>query len=106
MKKYKLVAPQAEELNNFVVTIVADSNDADYITETAKYNAEEFNTEVINELIELKNNYSGYHQLSDCPLGEYITIPFNGCDGYCHSLESLQIKYVDGAGFTWDVELN
>ncbi|QNR65381.1 hypothetical protein IAQ67_15925 [Paenibacillus peoriae] len=105
MSKYTLSKPRKEAQDCFMVTIVADSNDADYITTTQTYSSKEFNGVIVDELIQLKNNYSGSHQLEDCPLGEYIDIPFNGYDGFCHSLESLTITYVDEDGYTWDVNL-
>jgi hypothetical protein len=107
MNRYTLEKHKQEDLNKFIVTIVADSNDADYVTTIEKYTKEIFDREVINDLMDIKNNYSGHHQLKnyegDC---DYISVPFDGYDGHCHTLESIDIKYIDANGETWNVALN
>ncbi|WP_440110005.1 hypothetical protein [Paenibacillus sp. QZ-Y1] len=105
MSKYTLSKPRKEQCDFFKVTIVADSNDGDYITTTRTYISKQFNGAIVDELIELKFKYGESHQLADCPLGEYIDIPYNGYDGFCHSLKSISIVYIDEDGFTWDVNL-
>jgi len=97
--KYTL-SKKEENLNTVKVTIVADSNDADYITEITTYSKEEFDEWVIDELIELKN-YSGSYELPGFP-GD-LDIPYNGFDGRCHSLEYVEVEYTDKNGQVWDV---
>lgn len=97
--KYTL-SKKEESLNTVKVTIVADSNDADYITEITTYSKEEFDEWVIDELIELKK-YSGSHELPKFP-GD-LDIPYNGFDGRCHSLEYVEVEYTDKNGQVWDV---
>lgn len=106
MNKYKLKQPEISQRNKFTVTINADSNDGDYVTTINTYDKNIFKAHIINELIELKENYSGSHELEDCPLGEWIDIPFNGYDGFCHTLKYIKVTYVDEEGFTWDVDID
>lgn len=104
MSKYKLIEKVEVELNKFKVTIVADSNDADYITETDYYSKGSFEEYILDGLIELKNSYSGRHQLKDYPNEYDLTIPHNGWDGFCHTLEELIVEYIDANGKVWSVE--
>jgi hypothetical protein len=106
MEKYKLSKQPQENRNKFIVTIKADSNDADYVTESEFFTKKSFDDYVVDELINLKTNYGGHHMLKDYPNDGDLSIPFNGYDGYCHTLESLDIKYVDENGETWNDELN
>ncbi|MNS56447.1 hypothetical protein D3C72_893060 [compost metagenome] len=105
MEKYTLRLPNESSRGMFTVTIVADSNDADYITTINSYSKENFENYYLDDLIDLVKNYSERHQLSDCPLQD-IGIPSNGWDGNCHSLKKVVITYVDSNGLTWDLDLN
>jgi hypothetical protein len=100
--KYTLHKPT--ERNKFIVTIVADSNDGDYVTTINTYPKEQFDKYVVSELIDMITNYGGHHELKNF-LGEFVDVPFNGYDGNCHTLESVDIKYVDENGDTWNVIL-
>lgn len=102
MANYTLVPKKGESLNTFIVTIVADSNDADYITETMYFDKEGFE-EILPELANLRDNYGKNHQLEKYPNPMDLDIPFNGWDGYCHSLESLDVEYIDGEGKIFEV---
>lgn len=104
MNKYQLVEKADRNLENFKVTIVADSNDGDYMTEVTYYSKEVFEEYVIDGLIDLKNNYSGEHELSKCPNEYELDIPYNGWDGYCHTLKELIVEYIDKNGKVWDVQ--
>ncbi|MBT2759974.1 hypothetical protein [Paenibacillus sp. ISL-20] len=106
MGEYKLVAPDQKDRNKFVVTVVADSNDADYITTINTYTKPFFEETIVHDLIDLLKNYSGRHKLRNYD-GEYEDLPYNPNDEYgrCHTLESIKVKYVDNEGFTWNVEL-
>jgi hypothetical protein len=105
MSKYRLVEKTSKQLDTFKVVIVADSNDGDYITETMYYTVKDFNAHVIDALIDLQKNYNGSHQLENYPNnGEWLEIPFNGWDGYCHSLSELIVEYIDENGKIYDVE--
>jgi hypothetical protein len=104
VNKYKLI--KKKEVNKFIVTIVADSNDADYITTINKYDEVIFCKYVIDELIHLEK-YSGRHELEsyeDNGISEYLNIPFNGYDGYCHTLESVKVEFIDHNGHIYDVQ--
>ncbi|TVX86019.1 hypothetical protein [Paenibacillus agilis] len=103
MEKYTLSKTEAR--NIFIVTIVGDSNDADYITTEEVYNKSDFDEYVVNALIDLMTNYSNNHQLENYPNKFDLSIPHNGWDGYCHSLESVTIKHIDDNGEHWDVEM-
>ncbi|EJW14102.1 hypothetical protein M5X00_26230 [Paenibacillus alvei] len=104
MEKYTL--SKTGKRNIFIVTIVADSNDADYVTTEDIFSKAEFDEYVADALIDLLANYSGRHQLSDYPNEEDLSIPRNGWDGYCHSLKKMTIKHIDVNGEHWDVSLN
>lgn len=106
MDKYRLIKQPQENRNKFIVTIKADSNDGDYITTDESYDKDSFDEYAVDALIDLKENYSGCHQLEGYPNEGDLSIPFNGYDGYCHSLESLDVKYIDENGQMWKVILN
>ena len=99
--KYTLVKKEKVKEKTFRVIIEADSNDADYITTDETYNEKEFN-EVIDELIDLKNNYGGRHQLEDFE-NDWLTIPRSEW-GRCHSLTGLEVTCEDIDGTVYDVE--
>lgn len=105
MNKYRMKEKVSDDINKFKVTIKADSNDGDYIIETSTYGMKEFDEYVIDGLIDLKNNYSDRHQLSDYPNDHDLNIPYNGWDGYCHTLTELIVEYIDANGRVWDVEI-
>lgn len=102
MSNYTL-EPITEELNKFTVTIIADSNDADYITTINTYSKDVFEDHVANGLTELLQNYSDRHKLEEYE-GDFDDIPY-GEYGRCHTLESIDIKYVDENGLTFNVVL-
>lgn len=98
MSKYTLTKKPAVE--GFKVTIVADSNDADYITTINTYTKADFEDGIIDELIDLQTNHSGHYQLESFEYG-YLQMPF--CEHGCHSLESIEVEYTDAEGNVWDV---
>lgn len=104
MGYYRLIEKQSDMKETFIVTIVGDSNDGDYVTVTEHYDKEGFE-EVLPALIDLQENYSDNHRLEDYPNDMDLSIPYNGWDGYCHSLEELRIEYVDADGKIFDVEI-
>lgn len=104
MIKYQLVEKVQKELNKFKVTIKADSNDGDYITEIDHYTIEVFEKYVIDGLIHLKENATGNHKLGDYQNEYDLNIPYNGYDGQCHTLEELIVEYIDGNGKLWEVK--
>jgi hypothetical protein len=104
MNKYTLVPMQGSELDKYKVTIEADSNDADYITTINYYTPKWFNDYVIDGLIDLKQNASGDYQLENYGNPYDLDIPYNGYDGYCHSLESVRVEYIDKEGKLWTVK--
>lgn len=95
MAKYKFEKVAIKE-RYYEVFIKADSNDADYITTTMKFDQKEFD-ETIDELINLKNNYGGSHELSNYPNDLDLDIPFAD-DSYCHTLIRLSVKMYDTDG--------
>ena len=99
---YKLVEKKSDKTETFIVTIVADSNDADYVTEKMEFNKEEFE-EILPALVDLKENYSGHHELEDYPNPMELHIPY-GYDGYCHTIDELRVEYIDESGKIYDVE--
>lgn len=99
--KYKLeqIIPKKKY---YEVYIKADSNDGDYITTIQKYDQEYFD-EVVDEIINLKNNYMGSHQLENYHNVMDLDIPYNGWDGYCHTLEKLKVTMYDVDGKIYNV---
>lgn len=102
---YTLAKKESKNCNKFIVKIVADSNDGDYITREDSFAPKEFDEFVINELLHLKQ-YSESGQLKDFKnngISEYLSIPYNGWDGYCHSLENVEVTFIDKDGQIFDV---
>jgi hypothetical protein len=100
--KYQLVEPSKK--NIFLVTIEADSNDADYITTRNEYEKEEFDKNIIDELIKLKRKYSGSHKLEDYKDEfDHIDLPYSEW-GICHTLTELTVNHYDENGKVWDVK--
>ena len=126
---YKLV-PRKPKEKTFTVTIKADSNDADYITEVSHYTEKYFRIIAII-LKDIKENFSKSHQLETWNIeryetlftkeqldemgvtidelvggAEYLDVPRNDWDyDYCHSLEKLEVICVDVDGVMYDVVL-
>lgn len=101
--KYKLNQVKTEK-DYFEVIIKADSNDGDYVTESCTFTKEEFDDFIIKGLIELKD-FSGNHQLENFPDTHSLDmIPYNGYDGWCHSIESVSVKLYKTDSTIWDVE--
>lgn len=101
---YKLVEKPKDDYETFKVTIVADSNDGDYITETERYGKKEFEEEILLGLNHLKQTAGDEHQLSDYQNPFDLSLPFSDC-GPCHSLESISVEFLDATGKSWDVEI-
>lgn len=104
--KYTLHKKAEEKRDKFIVTIKADSKDADYITTEEEYSKADFDQWVVDALIDLIKNYSERHLLTDYNNTFDLDIPFNGWDGNCHSLEKVTVQYVDSNGEIWEVKLN
>ena len=102
MEKYTLEKTIPKE-RYYKVSICADSNDADYITEISKYNQKEFD-EIVNELINIKYNYGDRHEFKNYPniLGLYL--PY--CEWGCHTLEYIEIQMYDIDGSVYNVILH
>jgi hypothetical protein len=103
MEKYQFVKKSEREL--FIVTIVADSNDGDYITTINSYSRDVFDEYVVDGLIDLKEKADGQHKLESYKNEFDLDIPYNGYDGYCHTLEELVVEYIDENSVLLDVEL-
>lgn len=100
---YTLVEQQAKKKDQFIMTIKADSNDADYVTETTTFSKAEFE-EYLDEIKNLRDNFGGNHQLENYENPGDFNIPHDGYDGFCHSIEKLTVTYTDKDGKTWDVQ--
>lgn len=102
-EKYTFRKKESEERNMFHVSIKADSNDGDYITEEESYTEDEFE-EIVDELIDLNDNYKGFYKLEDFS-SEQLCIPTTDYGDNCHTLTRLKIEYIDGNGEVYDVIL-
>lgn len=101
---YKLVEKRKDDYETFKVTIVADSNDADYITETKRYTKNEFEGRILSGLNHLKQTANEDHQLEDYQNPFNLSLPFSDW-GPCHTLESISVEFLDATGKSWDVEI-
>lgn len=102
---YKLVEkPKKDQDRPFKLTIVADSNDADYITETRRFSKEEFEERILPGLNHLKQHGSENHELEAYDNEFDLPLPYSDW-GSCHSLESVEVEFIDDSGKTWDVEI-
>ncbi len=100
----------------FIITIQADSNDADYMTEKTIINKTNMTDEVIDLIQKLKKIEGVNHALGEAyeddnneyglehdDFFNHINVPFTDW-GICHSLEDLSVEYVDENGKIFDVE--
>jgi len=104
MNKYELIKPENKE-KLFTVSIVADSNDGNYVSTTETYTESEFN-KIVDELILLNKCYGECYELEEFYNTCYnIDMPF-GEGGRCHTLSYIEIDCIDENGIYYDVELN
>lgn len=96
MEKYAIGEIKKSKINQFEVIIVADSNDADYITTRNFYSEKDFDNYVIDELIKLLSKHSEEYQLESF-WSDSLDIPYSDY-GCCHSLESVEVNYYDNNG--------
>ena len=102
--KYHLVEKKGTDLESFEVTIIADSNDADYITNIDTYSKEEFEKRILPGLNHLHNFGTGRKKLEDYHNGFELSIPYT--DWYpCHTLESVTVEFTDKNQKIWQVDL-
>jgi len=101
MEKYRLEKIEITE-KYYEVFIKADSNDGDYVSTKTKYNQKEFD-EIIDALIDIKNNYSGDHEFENYQNKYDLDIPYPECDGTCHTLEELSVIMYDFYGKMYNV---
>lgn len=104
MISYKLAPKRKDYFNMFKVTIVGDSNDADYITTTRWYSKSIFESQIINGLNDLNKKASDSYELREYENEYGLELPHSDWD-ICHSLESVSVEYVDEEGVSWDVEI-
>lgn len=107
----------------FKITIKADSNDGDYITETTELNEKDFN-KAVPFLLDLRNNYSDHYKFERWDIEsyneedlerigvtqeEYEDVPYidkpYGDDIPCHTLKDLEIICIDENSIIYDVIL-
>ena len=102
MCKYKFEKIKAPKETYYELYINADSNDGDYVSTTETFNQKEFD-EIIDEIINLKNNYSEHGKLQSYPNEFDLSIPFNGYDDYCHTIVDIEVKMYDVDGTIYNV---
>lgn len=101
-KKYKFVKNMPNR-RYYEVTIEADYNDSDYIKKSQRFYQEEFD-EVVDDIIDLKNNYSGRHELDDYE-SDRLDIPYSEDGDKCHTLMYINIIMYDTDGYSYIVEI-
>lgn len=100
--QYRLVEKRSEHKDKFRVLIKADSNDADYITETSYYTKKDFEDYILAGLIDLRENASGRHKLKDYVNQYDLELPYSDW-GSCHTLKKVEVDYIDEHGKIWGV---
>lgn len=131
----KMNKPSFDNLNfnlpkkrsEYVVEIVADSNDGDYITTKQSYDEKTFKQIIVHEIEYVMKNHKKPYELKEYYFDDFykkylerenysekdveeeyideLSIPFDGYDGNCHSLTQITIWYIDSDGITWEVNL-
>ena len=103
MRKYTMTKRKCEGL--FRVTITADLNDGDYMTDVTEYTEDAFEG-VLDELIELNKLVGVHDAIYEYETSYDVNIPFEGQSGQsCHTLESLKIEYISSDSVIYDVDL-
>lgn len=109
MAKYKLLKPAEKKTNCFTVVITADENDADYVTEVETYSKKKFDEIYAEQLIKLLKEFSGDHNLakadteSGYKYGFDLNLPRDSRGELCHTLETVEVTYVDEISVLHDV---
>lgn len=103
MKRYTLTK-MVPKTRYFEVYLDADANDGDYISTKTEYTEEEFES-IIDDLINLRDNYSGSHRLSSYSDDTELDIPTSEWGGYCHTLVQLVIRMYDTDGCVYEVNI-
>lgn len=98
---YKLIK-KVPKTRYYEVYINADSNDGDYISRTEKCSQKRFD-EIVNELINMRDNYGKSHEFEDYPNSMDLDIPYSDW-GCCHTLEDLTVTMYDVDGYVYNVE--
>lgn len=100
----------------FIITVQADGNDGDYMTETTKIKKDDMTDEVIDFINKLNKIKDVDYALSDIEKqGEaygltlddlmlHVYIPSTDWGDFCHTLEYLGVEYIDENGKIFDVE--
>lgn len=102
--KYALQEKKVTGKEVFIVKMVGDCNDGDYITTEQEMSREQFES-VVDELINIQNNF-----MSDWALKEYdnerdLDIPMTEWSENCHTLEKLEVTHIGMTGKHHDVIL-
>lgn len=101
--KYHLVENKGTNTETFKVTIVADSNDGDYLRNTGTYSKEDFEKRILPGLNHLHNFGTGNYKLENYHNGYDLNIP-SAEWGDCHTLESVMVEFTDSNEKIWKVE--
>lgn len=99
MEKYKIRETELKDV--FRVFITGDSNDGDIIIDQEIYSENGFK-EIVDDLKDLIENYSGRHELEEYPHISDIPVPYSDM-GICHTLVRVEIEYIDKNGKLWEV---
>ncbi|QZA70221.1 hypothetical protein 278BB001_70 [Bacillus phage 278BB001] len=102
MNSYEL--KPAYPLCTFRVTITADMNDGDYLTNIETYTRDYFDEVIASEVQELNKIVGKNGALAELENRRYedgeegnLNIPFDTMTGEpCHTLESISVEFIDG----------
>lgn len=104
-ESFTLVEEKGETPNTFIVTIVADWNDGDYLRTEKTYSNEEFEKRILPALNHLDNFGKGRGKLRDYDNEGNLAIPQPEWES-CHTLKSVTVQFVDENLKIWDVQMN
>lgn len=116
--KYETVLTEkkSSQKDVFIITVQADSNDGDYMTETTTIPKNGMNDEIIELIKKLEDLEYVRHGLQEIEeqgeaygltrddLASHIYIPSTDWGDYCHTLVDFTVEYIDGNGKIFDVD--
>lgn len=94
------------EKDVFIIKVVADSNDGDYITDFTIVKKDDFDEKFIEEIkiLEKIEGISYALENLDEVYDYYINLPY-GENGVCHTLSEITVEYIDSNSVIYNVEV-
>lgn len=95
--KYALKEMKASGKEVFIIKLIGDYNDGDYITTENEVGREQFEG-IVDELINLKKNFMGRGELREYYDEHDLNIPQTDWGENCHTLVTLKITHIGMTG--------